>query len=119
MYFRIRRQDGSIETASGGTLVDAAGGTQRLSEGDVRIEVLERWQSPQTGATYPVKWRLRVPSAGLDLVVDRRLDAQEMRTSFIYWEGVVGLSGTSRGRPVEGRGYVELTGYARSMQGVF
>jgi hypothetical protein len=31
----------------------------------------------------------------------------------------VAVSGTSRGRPVGGRGYVELTGYARSMQGVF
>ena len=44
---------------------------------------------------------------------------QELRTAFVYWEGAVGLRGTSRGGPVAGRGYVELTGYARSMQGVF
>jgi predicted secreted hydrolase len=38
---------------------------------------------------------------------------------FVYWEGAVSVAGTSRGRPLGGRGYVELTGYARSMQGVF
>ena len=42
-----------------------------------------------------------------------------MRTSFVYWEGAVRLSGTRAGRAVSGHGYVELTGYARSMQGVF
>jgi predicted secreted hydrolase len=40
-----------------------------------------------------------------------------MRTSFVYWEGAVRVSGVPR--PVTGRGYVELTGYAGSMQGVF
>ncbi len=42
-----------------------------------------------------------------------------MRTSFRYWEGAVAVSGTAHGRPVAGQGYVELTGYGRSMQGVF
>ena len=42
-----------------------------------------------------------------------------MRTSFVYWEGAVRVSGTRQGRPVSGHGYVELTGYAGSMQGVF
>jgi predicted secreted hydrolase len=51
-------------------------------------------------------------------VVPRVAD-QEMRTSFTYWEGAVAVSGTASGHPVSGQGYVELTGYARSMQGVF
>ncbi len=47
-----------------------------------------------------------------------------MRTSFVYWEGAVRVATLSplvdpRRRPVGGSGYVELTGYARSMQGVF
>ena len=33
---------------------------------------------------------------------------------FRYWEGAVEVRGTSAGRPVTGRGYVELTGYAGS-----
>ena len=76
--------------------------------------MLRRWTSPDTGATYPSRWRLAVPSEGLDLAVEPWLEAQEMRTSFVYWEGAVRVTGTA-----SGKGYVELTGYARSMQGVF
>jgi predicted secreted hydrolase len=117
MLFRIRREDGGLEPASGGTLVDRDGRTRRLSSGDVRLEVRRRWTSPDTGATYPSLWRLS--GADLDLLVEPWAPAQEMRTSFVYWEGAVRVSGRAGDRPVTGHGYVELTGYARSMQGVF
>ncbi len=119
MLFEIRRADGSREAASGGTLVARDGRTRRLRVTDVEIAVLERWKSPHTGATYPARWRIRVPSEELELEAEPLLGDQEMRASFTYWEGAVGLSGTHRGRPIAGRGYVELTGYARSMRGVF
>jgi predicted secreted hydrolase len=76
-----------------------------------------------------------VPAAGLDLVIEPWLEAQEMRTSFVYWEGAVRVTGASRlvvspsqarlpsrtpaERPVTGSGYVELTGYGTPLQGVF
>jgi predicted secreted hydrolase len=119
MFFEIRREDGAVEPVSGGTLVEKDGQTQRLGASEVAIEVLDRWTSPDSGAVYPVRWRIVSRVAGLDLEVDRRLDAQELRTSFTYWEGAVSLRGTSRGRPVLGTGYVEMTGYAASMRGVF
>ena len=119
MLFQIRREDGAIEPVSGGTLVEKDGSTRRLSRDDVRIEVLRRWTSPETGATYPSRWRVAVLSEGLDLILEPWLDAQEMRTSFVYWEGAVRVAGALAGRRVTGLGYVELTGYARSMQGVF
>jgi predicted secreted hydrolase len=119
MFFEIRRADGTREAASSGTWVDPHGGTRRLGPDDVRIQVLERWRSPSTGAEYPARWRILVPSEGLDLAVEPRLADQEMRTSFTYWEGAVSLRGSRRGSPVSGQGYVELTGYAGSMQGVF
>jgi predicted secreted hydrolase len=119
MFFEIRREDESREPASSGTLVAADGRTRRLAAVDVAVEVLERWTSPRTGARYPARWLLRVPSEGLELEVVPLVADQEMRTAFVYWEGAVGVTGTSRGRPLAGRGYVELTGYARSMQGVF
>ncbi len=81
--------------------------------------MLARWTSPRSGASYPARWSVRVPSEGLELAVEPLVADQEMRTSFTYWEGAVRVSGATRGRPVSGRGYVELTGYARSMQGVF
>jgi predicted secreted hydrolase len=48
----------------------------------------------------------------LDLDVRPALADQELDVSFRYWEGAVEIAGTRRGRPVGGRGYVELTGYA-------
>jgi predicted secreted hydrolase len=133
MLFRIRREDGSVEPVSGGTLVERDGRTRRLRRDDAEIEVLDRWTSPQSGGRYPSQWRVRVPSARLDLLVEPWLEDQEMRTSFLYWEGAVRVSAVSRGLVAEvglvhdgrpaptpaGRGFVELTGYARSMQGLF
>ncbi len=119
MFFLIRREDGSHEPASGGTLVLADGTTRRLGPEDVRVEVADLWRSPETGTEYPARWRLRVPSEDVALHVVPWLGGQEMRTSFLYWEGAVRLEGTSRGTPLAGQGYVEMTGYGRSMQGVF
>jgi predicted secreted hydrolase len=119
MLFEIRRADGSREAASGGTLVAHDGRTRQLRSTDFEIAVLERWASPESRAAYPSRWSLRVPSEGLELEVTPLVADQEMRTAFVYWEGAVSVTGTSRGRPLAGRGYVELTGYARSMQGVF
>ncbi len=119
LYFQIRREDGSIEPVSNGTLVGRDGQTRRLPATAVSLAVLDRWTSPQTGATYPALWRLRVPEEGLDLLVEPWIPSQEMRTSFVYWEGAVRVSGTRGGRTLGGQGYVELTGYARTMQGVF
>ena len=39
--------------------------------------------------------------------------------SYTYWEGAVRVTGTSGPKAVQGNGYVELTGYAESMQGEF
>ena len=119
MYFQIRRADGPVESVSAGTLVEADGHTRRLARRDVQLDVERRWKSSATGAVYPARWRLRVASEGLDLRVEPWLADQEMRTSFVYWEGAVRLSGSARGSSVLGQGYVELTGYDRSMQGVF
>jgi predicted secreted hydrolase len=119
MYFQIRREEGGVEPVSGGTVVARDGATRRLPAREVVLSVLDRWTSPHTAATYPSRWRLRVPGEGLDLLVEPAMADQEMRTSFVYWEGAVRVSGRQEGRAVTGQGYVELTGYARSMQGVF
>jgi len=119
MYFQVRREGGGVEPASGGTWVEEDGGTRRLTREDVAIAVLGRWTSPESGATYPGRWRLVVPGEDLDLEVEPLVADQEVRASFVYWEGAVRVTGRQGGRPVTGQGYVELTGYARSMQGVF
>ncbi len=110
MLFQLRRADGSVDPFSSGTLVSAGGAVRRLSNADFTVEVDERWRSPHSGATYPARWQVRVPSAGLELELLPYLADQEMNLSFTYWEGAVRVQGT-RG----GSGYVELTGYAGSM----
>lgn len=119
MYFQIRNGDGTVDPVSSGTLIAPDGSTKGLTWTEVKLEVLETWSSPRSAATYPVRWRLRVPSASLDLTVEARLRDQEMNVSFTYWEGAVTIQGESGGSPLEGQGYVELTGYAESMQGRF
>jgi predicted secreted hydrolase len=119
MLFSIRRQDGTAEPMSGGTLVDPEGRARRLGAGDFRVEVESRWQSPESKAVYPSRWDVTIPSAGTRLRVEPRLDDQEMRTSFTYWEGAVRVTGSQGGAPLTGHGYVELTGYARSMRVAF
>jgi predicted secreted hydrolase len=37
----------------------------------------------------------------------------EASTRVTYWEGSVKVEGKFQGNPVKGRGYVELTGYAK------
>lgn len=118
MFYQIRRADGSVEPVSAGTLVEADGSARRLASVDVLLTVSRTWSSPESGGEYPAGWRMQVPEAGIDLTLEPWLEDQEMRLSFVYWEGAVRVRGTSAGRPIDGNGYVELTGYAESMQGV-
>jgi predicted secreted hydrolase len=119
MYFQIRREDGSLEPASSGTLVAPDGTLRRLAAADLSLQVLETWRSPLSGAVYPAAWRLEIPSADIDLTLRPWIADQEMDVSFVYWEGAVRLEGLSASQPITGRGYVELTGYAASIAGQF
>jgi predicted secreted hydrolase len=119
MVFQIRRADGSVDPFSSGTLIAADGATTPLKASDFQIEVLGKWKSPRSGAVYPAGWRLRIPAAGLEVEVQPSLADQELNVSYAYWEGAVGVQGTRDGRAVQGNGYVELTGYSRSMGGEF
>ena len=119
MYFQIRREDGSIEPVSGGTLVAADGTTRHLASDEVELEVLATWRSPTTGGMYPSRWRFAIPSDGLEIEIEPLIPDQEMDVSFVYWEGAVSLTGQSRGAPVAGLGFVELTGYVTSIAGQF
>ena len=60
---------------------------------------------------YPSRWRLTIPTADLSLEITPRLAAQELIVGTRYWEGAVRAQGVAGGRPVSGRGYVELVGY--------
>jgi predicted secreted hydrolase len=119
MLYALRRSDGSRDLFSSGTLIAPDGSTRPLGPDEFIIEPTGEWRSPRTGSVYPAGWNVTVPSADLRLAVTPYLADQEMRTSLPYWEGAARVSGTSAGQPITGNGYVELTGYARSLQGQF
>ncbi|MCS7246196.1 MAG: hypothetical protein NZ696_01115 [Thermomicrobium sp.] len=101
---------------SSGTLVHPDGSVETLDAQRLRIVVDGTWTSPHSGATYPSGWRIVVHSDELELVVTPFVLDQELQTirstGVIYWEGAVDVRGRRRSDPVEGSGYVELTGYA-------
>jgi len=106
MYYQLRNRDGSPSRFSEGVLVADNGAKTTLARSDVRLEVVDRWTTPDGSRTYPVAWRLQVPREDLDLRIEAAFPDQEMEVSVRYWEGAVTIDGSSTGR-----GYVEMTGY--------
>ena len=112
MFYNLRKLDGSQDAQSAGTWIDTDGRSLHLGRDDVEITVTDTWESPQ-GGVYPSAWTLRAPGQGLDLRIRPVMADQELFTTVRYWEGAVDVEGERDGRPVTGRGYVELTGYAQ------
>jgi predicted secreted hydrolase len=119
MAFQLRREDGSIDPYSSGTFVTPDGTTRHLAAGELQIRVEDTWRSPETSAVYPARWSVSVPALELQVEIDPYLAAQELVVSYAYWEGAVRIEGQRGGQPLNGSGYVELTGYAGSMRGQF
>jgi predicted secreted hydrolase len=114
MDYRLRKKDGTLTPESSGSLVDPRGQVRYLAREAVLITATGSWKSPHTGATYPSGWRVRVPSAALDLTLVPTVRDQELANTaggVSYWEGAVDIRDTASGQR-RGVGYVELTGYA-------
>jgi len=111
MFYALRRRDGSRDPHSAGTWVESSGEVRALTSAAVDIDVNDHWTQAD-GVRYPSGWRVRVPSLALDVTVRPVLADQELKTSPRYFEGAVDVSGAHAGRPLRGRGYVELVGYA-------
>jgi len=112
MFYQLRELDGAAHPMSAGTWMPPQGEPLYLSRDEVSLEIRDFWDSP-AGGRYPMGWRLAVAAQDLSLQVEPVLETQELDTNVRYWEGAVDVSGERAGKPVRGRGYVELTGYAR------
>ena len=123
MIYLIRRTDGTLEPESSGTLISADGSWEHLSLDQIRIQTTRTWKSPRSGWKYPGGWNIEIPEAGLMIRVVPRVPDQELATKstagITYWEGAVSVEGSSAGKEITGAGYVELTGYAGKLGGVF
>jgi predicted secreted hydrolase len=98
---------------SAGTLTGPDGAATHLGADAITIDVEDVWESP-AGGEYPSAWTLRLPGRGLTLRISPVIADQELFTTVRYWEGAVDVSGQRDGKPISGRGYVELTGYAEN-----
>lgn len=123
MLYVMRLQDGSLDPASSGTLVDPEGRVRHLTLADFDLKPTSSWQSPHSKATYPSGWRISLPREGYNLTLQPTLADQELRpggrSPIIYWEGQVTVQGSRHQEAITGQGYVELTGYAGSLGGRF
>lgn len=111
MWYRLRRVDGSSDPWSRGCLVHSDGRVDRLLPDRMAVESNGQWTAADGGARYPARWRLVCEEPAFRLDVTPLLPDQELRTLVRYWEGAVAVTGTRGGRPVSGRGYLEMTGY--------
>ena len=106
MLYQLRGADGSKDPLSEGSLVAADGSKTRLESSAFSLDPLARWTAAD-GAAYPTRWRLRVPTAGIDVTVTAAIEASELDATVRYWEGAVDVAGS-----VAGTGFLEMTGYA-------
>ena len=116
MLYLLRDTTGAT-TWSAGTVGRPGAAPRHLAAADYRVRATAHWTSRASGARYPARWTVEIPSERLLLTVEPLLADQENRsaiaTRLFYWEGAVRVRGAA-GRPA-GRGYVELTGYGASL----
>jgi predicted secreted hydrolase len=115
MLFQLRKKDGSIDPHSAGTYIDREGHARHLTRSEFSLTPAGFWKSPQTKASYPIRWKIQVPSLGIALEAAAALDAQELapdgQAGPAYWEGAVTYSGSATGA-----GYLEMTGYDKPVR---
>ncbi len=121
MLYRLRHKDGTADPYSSGTYIDAEGRATFLGAHDFTMQALgEIWRSPNSGARYPMAWRVTIPSLALNLEIRTPMQAQELagktRLSPSYWEGAIDISGKRASWPISGAGYLEMTGYDRPLE---
>ena len=109
MLFEMRNRDKVRPPFVSGTYIDAAGRSFALKSHEISMQPIDWWRSARTGARYPIRWRIGVPSRGIALECAVAIPNQELSfaTAPVYWEGAVRYSGSH-----SGVGYMELTGYA-------
>ena len=115
MLFQIRRSDGSLDPYSSGTYIAPDGRATHLTRAQFRLQPLETWTSPHTGAHYPIAWRIEIPSLSLSLTCRAAVPDQELiagdSSGPNYWEGAVTFTGSAAGV-----GYLEMTGYDKPVR---
>lgn len=94
-------------------------GTLRFTR-EITMEKVKHWKSLKTNARYPVEWKISIPEFSMEILVAASFPSQEMPVFGplqAIWEGTCEVTGTEvipsgKTRAIEGRGFMELVGYA-------
>ncbi|MCH4810072.1 lipocalin-like domain-containing protein [Vreelandella neptunia] len=113
MAFQLRGGGDDTDQEQGadyrsGTWITPQGDTTPLSNTDIIMTPLAT--SMVAGRDVPTRWRLEVPSEGVDINIEAPYANRWMTTSVPYWEGEVNINDRASGEPL-GKGYLEMTGY--------
>ncbi len=114
MAFRMRDRAGNARWA-GATQRTSDGRTRAYGPDQITFAPRRTWRSPRSGTVYPIAMTVRVGTTEFavePLIDDQEYDARTS-TGTIYWEGAVRAN--REGAPY-GKGYLELTGYWRTMR---
>lgn len=101
MAFRLRDDAAGFTS---GTWISADGAAEPLLQGSVTVTSLSN--AVVAKRSLPIRWRVEVPSKGVDITTQVLNEHAWMATAFPYWEGPISFVGTK-----PGRGYLEMTGY--------
>jgi len=116
MLFQLRERGGGISDSASGTFITADKTSLALHKSDFNIVVLDQWHSPHTQGIYSAAWQIQIHKPDCSLHVKPWMSDQELNfPPMAYWEGAVHFQGTCDGTPVDGNGYIELTGYAGNL----
>ncbi|WP_111414330.1 lipocalin-like domain-containing protein [Billgrantia lactosivorans] len=112
MAFQLRGGGPDGGDYRSGTWISPAGEPTALGPDEIGLTPLASREVE--GREVPTRWRLEVPRAGVELIVEAPHAERWMDTSVPYWEGEViardADSGQDRDRR-RGVGYLEMTGY--------
>jgi len=113
--FVLRRADGSALWA-GGSHRPAGGAVRAFSPEQVQFSAERHWQSPETGARYPVQWAVTTPAGRhtLRALMDNQELDSRASAGTVYWEGLAELLAPGGARV--GLGYLEMTGRAQPLR---
>jgi predicted secreted hydrolase len=118
MLYGLRRDDGKRDPTAMGTYVTPSGQITHLESEQISFMPGKTWHSEASNTDYPIEWKIGINALNLSLNMTTLSPEQEMVSppnvgSINYWEGASRFNGSIRGKPINGVGYVEMTGYAK------
>jgi predicted secreted hydrolase len=88
-------------------------GSQTVAAVEPSLDAADAWTSAKSGNTYPTRWSVSIPTLDMQLDVvpaPRQQEIISVAPFLTKYEGASKATGTYRGKPIEGYGYVELVG---------